>query len=169
MDHAVAARQEFTLRIHHRFKAPREESLPPGRTPETLKRWRCPPRWLASSIELNLEEGGRYAFSMQRSWAARRSSPLTVTFLTVSGSRFSSSTRGSGTVPFMICPFTYVTVNFREVDGGTEIDLRQDDLSLRVCAKHLTGMDGRIWETGGGSLISGHATVVAATSGRGRR
>jgi uncharacterized protein YndB with AHSA1/START domain len=36
-------------------------------------------------------------------------------------------------------PITYVTVDFREVDGGTEMALRQDDLSLRVCAQHLRG------------------------------
>jgi hypothetical protein len=36
-------------------------------------------------------------------------------------------------------PITHVTVSFREVDGGTELELRQDDLSLRVCAQHLSG------------------------------
>ncbi len=34
-------------------------------------------------------------------------------------------------------PITYSTLGFREVDDGTEIDLRPDDVSLRVCAQHL--------------------------------
>jgi uncharacterized protein YndB with AHSA1/START domain len=92
---------------------------------------------LPLAIEVNLEEGGRYSFSMQRKGEAQ---VITVhgSFLTVKvPSQLVYTWIWDSAFPDM--PITYVTVDFREVEGGTEMDLRQDDLSLRVCAQHLRG------------------------------
>jgi uncharacterized protein YndB with AHSA1/START domain len=137
MDHAVATRQEFALRLHHRFEAPREKVFAAWTSPETLKRWWCPAGWFPVAIEVDLAEGGRYAFSMQRKGGTQ---VITAhgCFLTVKvPSQLVYTWIWDGAFPEM--PITYVTVDFREVAGGTEMDLRQDDLSLRVCAKHLRG------------------------------
>lgn len=137
MDYAVAARQEFALRLHHRFEAPREKVFAAWTNPEALKRWWCPPGWVPLAIEVHLEEGGRYSFSMQRIGGTEvvtaRGSFITVRI----PSQLVYTWIWDGAFPDM--PVTYVTIDFREVDGATELHLRQDDLSLRVCAKHLSG------------------------------
>lgn len=137
MDHSIAARSEFNLRLLHRFEAPRERVFASWTSPEALKRWWCPPGWHPLEIEVDLKEGGRYSFSMQRESGAQI---ITAhgTFLTVQiPSQLVYTWIWDGV--FQDMPITYVTVNFRTVDGGTELELRQDDLSLRVCARHLSG------------------------------
>jgi uncharacterized protein YndB with AHSA1/START domain len=137
MDDAVAARSEFTLRLRHRFEAPREKVFAAWTNPEALKRWWCPPGWHPLEIAVDLQEGGRYTFSMQRESGAQ---VITAhgTFLTIKvPSQLIYSWIWDGVFPDM--PVTTVTVDFRNVNGGTELELRQEDLSLRVCGQHLTG------------------------------
>jgi uncharacterized protein YndB with AHSA1/START domain len=64
MHDAVAAGSEFTLR--HRFETTHERVFAAWTNPEALKRWRCLPGWLPLAIEVNLREGDRYRFSIQR-------------------------------------------------------------------------------------------------------
>jgi uncharacterized protein YndB with AHSA1/START domain len=133
----IAASQEFTLRLHHRFEAPREKVFAAWTNPEALKRWWCPSGWLPLEIEVNLQEGGEYAFSMQRESGAQVIRTHG-TFLVVSvPSRLIYTWRWDGV--FADMPDTYVTVDFRAVNGGTELELRQERLSLRVCGQHLSG------------------------------
>jgi uncharacterized protein YndB with AHSA1/START domain len=137
MDYAVAARPEFTLRLRHWFEAPRERVFAAWTNPEALKRWWCPPGWHPLEIEVNLQEGGRYIFSMQRESGAQ---VITAhgTFLTVKApSQLVYTWEWDGM--FADMPVTNVTVDFRAFNSGTELELRQEDLSLRVCAQHLSG------------------------------
>jgi uncharacterized protein YndB with AHSA1/START domain len=137
MHDGVAAGSEFTLRLRHRFETTRERVFAAWTNPEALKRWWCPPGWHPLGIEVNLREGGRYRFSMQRESGAQVITAHGV-FLTVEApSRLVYTWIWDGVFPDM--PVTKVTVDFRTVGGGTELELRQEGLSLVVCAQHLSG------------------------------
>lgn len=137
MDFAVAARPEITLRLRHRFDANREKVFAAWTKPETLKRWWCPAGWHPLEIRIDLREGGCYRFSMQRESGAQVITAYGI-FQTVEvPSRLVYTWNWDGTFPDM--PETRVRVEFHAIAGGTEIALHQDDISMRVCARHLSG------------------------------
>jgi uncharacterized protein YndB with AHSA1/START domain len=137
MDFAVAARPEITLCLRHKFEAPREKVFAAWTNPEALKRWWCPPGWYPLNIEIDLKEGGLYRFSMQRESGAQVITAHGVFLKVTVPSQLVYTWKWDGAFPDM--PETCVTIEFRAIAGETELELRQGDLSMGVCAKHLSG------------------------------
>ena len=137
MDFAVAARSEFTLRLRHKFNASCEKVFAAWTKPEALKRWWSPPGWYPQEIQVDLREGGRYRFSMRREGGAQVITAYGI-FLTIEApSRLVYTWSWDGIFPDM--PETRIIVDFHTIPTGTEIVLCQEDLSMRVCANHLSG------------------------------
>jgi uncharacterized protein YndB with AHSA1/START domain len=137
MDVAVAARSEFTLRLKHSFAASREKVFAAWTTPEALRRWWCPPGWHPHEIQIDLREGGRYRFSMQRESGGQLIAAHGVFLMVNRPSRLVYTWNWDGLFPDM--PETQIVIDFNVIDTGTEIVLHQEDLPMRVCAKHLSG------------------------------
>jgi uncharacterized protein YndB with AHSA1/START domain len=137
MDFAVAAETGVTLRLWHRFEASPERVFAAWTRPEALRLWWCPAGWRPERIDVDLRPGGAYRLSMNREHGA----PLITVhgrFLEVEPARKLVYTwRWDGVFPDM--PETVVSVDFRAVDGGTELALRQELLELPMCGRHLSG------------------------------
>ncbi len=137
MDVAVDAKFQFTLRVRHRFNASCEKVFAAWTKPEALRRWWCPPGWYPQEIQIDLREGGRYRFSMRRENGGQVITAHGI-FLNVEAPRRLIYTwNWEGIFPSM--RETRVVVDFHTDVMGTEMLLRQEDLSMRVCAKHLSG------------------------------
>ena len=137
MDNADAAGTDTTLRLRHRFEAPPERIFEAWTRPETLRRWWCPAGWHPEAIEVDLRVGGSYRISM---WRPADAHSVTVRgrFLQIQpDTKLVYTWRWEGV--FEVMPETRVTVEFRPHEGGTELALWQEELTMRYCALHLSG------------------------------
>jgi uncharacterized protein YndB with AHSA1/START domain len=137
MDHAVAERTGFNLRLRHRFNASRQKVFQAWTKPEALKRWWCPPGWFGIEFKSNFQEGGRYTFTMQRESDAAIVTAYGTFLEIIVPSRIVYTWNWDGAFDDM--PETTIEVDFIETSDGTELVFEQVELPMRVCGRHLVG------------------------------
>ena len=117
------------------YRKPRTEVFKAWTDPKELKRWWGPPGYDAPSTEVDLRVGGRYRFTMRK---VPDGQPYIVTgvyqeIVPVSG--WSSPGTGRSGPPFG--SNTLVTVEFRDVAGGTEIVLIHEHFESERLATNI--------------------------------
>jgi uncharacterized protein YndB with AHSA1/START domain len=136
MDHAAIG-TGTTLRLRHRFEASPDRIFHAWTRPDALKLWWCPEGWHAAEIEVDARVGGLYRIAMRRDDSARCVA-VHGRFLEVRPPDLLVYTwQWEGAFPDM--GETLVTVEFRAVGAGTEVSLRQEDLRVPLCTRHLGG------------------------------
>ena len=135
----ITGRSGTALRFRRRIAASPERVFAAWTRPEALKLWWCPDGWLPDEIAVDLRVGGSYRIVMRRESGDRQDAVgVYGRFLEiVAGARLVYTWRWDGAFPDM--PETRITVEFRAVDGATEIALVQDELPLSLCTRQLGG------------------------------
>jgi uncharacterized protein YndB with AHSA1/START domain len=137
---------DSVVRLRRTILAPRERVYRAWTDPEELKRWWGPGLFTTPSAEIDLRPGGRYRLVMQP--ADGEALLLTGTFREiVPPQRLVYTWRWEIGVPDL--EDSVVTVEFREVDGGTEVDLVHEHAPGSVLDPYQLG-----WESGLAKLES---------------
>jgi len=113
-----------TLRVQRRFAAPRKRVFEAWTEPDLLVRWFTPYAGSSSDAEIDLRAGGNWRVRMKpRLWPAGYAHG---TYLEVEPPQRLVYTLAWENFP--LGPETLVTVEFREVDGETDVVLVQERL-----------------------------------------
>lgn len=124
-----AIRPAHAVSIKRKFKAAREKVFRAWTQPEALRRWWCPAGWQPGRIELDLRTGGEYRIEMRMNGG--RAVRVRGTFLRVDApEKLVYTWRWEGIWEWM--PETKVTVEFRSVEGGTELSLVHEEFDSGV-------------------------------------
>jgi uncharacterized protein YndB with AHSA1/START domain len=128
----------IALRLTRHFDVPREKVFEAWTSPAALKRWWCPPGWLAERIEVDLRPGGAYCFAM-RQVGVNTTVSIEGRFLEVlRPERLSYTWNWNGA--FSAMPETRVTVEFREGAAGTDVVVTHENFpDVRLWHKHRSG------------------------------
>jgi uncharacterized protein YndB with AHSA1/START domain len=133
-----AQRSGISIRLRHRFSAPREKVFRAWTVAEVLKQWWCPEGWVPTDIQLDLRVGGTYRIGMRR---AAGGVPVFVhgCFVEVcSPEKLVYTWKWENA--FAEMPETRVTVHFLESNGTTEVILIHENLpEIRTCLRHWNG------------------------------
>ena len=125
----------IALRLTRRFAAPRERVFDAWTTAEALKRWWCPPGWEPERIAVDLRVGGAYYLGM-RQLDGDSVVSIQGRFLEVHRpERLVYTWRWHGAFEGM--PETGVTVEFRSVEGGTDVVVVHENFpDVRLWQRH---------------------------------
>ena len=128
----------IALRLTRRFAAPRERVFDAWTTAEALKRWWCPPGWEPERIEVDLRAGGAYYLGM-RQLDGDSVASIQGRFLEVRRpDRLVYTWRWHGAFEGM--PETRVTVEFRSIEGRTDVVLVHENFpDVRLWQRHRSG------------------------------
>ena len=129
----------LAVHLRHRFEASRERVFQAWTDPRLLRRWWCPPGWVADEIEVDLRVGGEFRFGMRK-----QPSDLPVSvrghYIEVDcPQRLVYTWRWQNAFEGM--PETRVTVLFTEAPGGaTDVVLVHENLpGVPLCLRHWNG------------------------------
>ena len=135
---SVTRTGNLALRLTRRFAAPQERVFDAWTTAEALKRWWCPPRWEPERIEVDLRAGGAYYLGMRQ---LDGDSVVSIhgRFLEVHRpERLVYTWRWHGAFEGM--PETRVTVEFRSIEGRTDVVLVHEHFpDVRLWQRHRSG------------------------------
>ena len=135
---AAFAKHSTTLRFRRRIPAAPSRVFQAWTRPEALKLWWCPDGWLPAEMVVDLRMGGAYRIAMRKDRGGLKTVSVHGRFIeVVPGVRLVYTWRWEGILPDI--PETQVTVEFRDIDGETELVLIQEDLPLPLCTLHLGG------------------------------
>ncbi len=137
MDDAGTGRRDNTLRLTHHFAAAPEKVFAAWTEADALKRWWCPPGWLAEQISIDPRVGGSYRFGMRRESGSQCVAIYGMFLEVVPARRLVYTWNWHGAFSGM--PDTRVTVDFLPNPIGTELRLTQEPLDLRICTLHVSG------------------------------
>jgi uncharacterized protein YndB with AHSA1/START domain len=126
------------VELRRRFRADPERVFRAWTEPAVLRRWWCPPGWVAGEIDVDLRVGGCYRIAMTR---AEGGEPVAVggEFLDVAAPRRLVYTwRWENAFPEM--PETRVTVEFEGSGGETLLTIRHDNFAdIATRHQHRSG------------------------------
>jgi uncharacterized protein YndB with AHSA1/START domain len=121
------------------IKAPREKVFAAWKDPALLKRWFAPGALQVPDVEIDFRVGGSFSIAMEGEMRGKQTSGrMTGTYREISPVErlvfaCTGTWRGSA-------PQTVVTVEFEEVDNGTEIRLVQEGfVDAQDCEGHQHG------------------------------
>ena len=128
----------IALKLTRRFAAPPRRVFDAWTTPEALKQWWCPPGWRPERIEVDLRIGGAYYFEM-RQLDSDAVVSIQGRFLEVHRpARLVYTWRWHGAFDRM--PETRVTVEFRSVEGGTDVFVVHENFpNVPLWQRHRSG------------------------------
>ena len=125
-----------TLHIERRFAATRERVFEAWTDPQLFVRWFMPKGGSASDAEMDLRAGGTWRVTMKP--PLRPAGLAFGTYMEVDPPARLVYTMAWEGIP--LGPESVVTVEFREVDGGTEVALTQERLeTIRGRVGHARG------------------------------
>jgi uncharacterized protein YndB with AHSA1/START domain len=138
---AATPASSLQVTLHRVYRKGRAEVFKAWTDPKELKRWWGPPGYDAPSIEVDLRVGGRYRFTMRKQSDGGANIVTGVYREVVAGERLVFTWNWEEGPPFG--SNTLVTVEFRDVTGGTEIVIVHERFeSEHARDEHTKGWNG---------------------------
>jgi uncharacterized protein YndB with AHSA1/START domain len=126
------------VELRRRFRADPEHVFRAWTEPAALRRWWCPPGWVAAEIEIDLRIGGRYRIAMTRRGAGETVAVIGEFLEVAVPRRLVYTWRWEGAFPEM--SETVVTVELEGTGGETLLTIRHDNFGdLATRHQHRSG------------------------------
>jgi uncharacterized protein YndB with AHSA1/START domain len=126
--------------VNHTFNAPVEKIWKMWNDPETIKQWWSPKDYTAPIVKNDFQVGGTYLFSMKApdgktmfnsgkylEIVPQKKIVSLMAFSDENGNLISASEYG---VPGKWAPAVHIAVDFEEVDGKTQVKVREEGIPL---------------------------------------
>jgi uncharacterized protein YndB with AHSA1/START domain len=120
----------LAVSLQRRFAGPREKVFQAWTNPEALRRWWCPAGWTAGDIRVDLRPGGTYRIEMRLNGGGQTVCVTGVFIQVRPPEKLVYTWRWVGIWEWV--PETRVTVEFRDVEGETELLLLHENFESPV-------------------------------------